>query len=117
MSVEEENKAIIDRLREAINRGDFDAFDEFCAPDNARELKEAIAEIRRGFPDYHNNTVIQIAEGDFVARRFVAHGTHLGEFMGIMFVTCFYAILDPESGRLGYANAGHDPPYLWRGGE
>jgi serine phosphatase RsbU (regulator of sigma subunit)/predicted ester cyclase len=32
------------------------------------------------------------------------------------FVTCFYGILEPKSGHLVYANAGHDLPYLWHGG-
>jgi len=33
-----------------------------------------------------------------------------------MFVTCLYAILDPECGRVVYANAGHDLPYRRRAG-
>lgn len=34
-----------------------------------------------------------------------------------MFITCFYAILDPQTGLLQYANAGHDVPYVRRGNE
>ena len=34
-----------------------------------------------------------------------------------MFVTGFECILDPKSASLSYANAGHELPYLWHGGD
>ena len=79
----EENKAVSNRMAEAIGRADFDAFDELMTPELAEEFKEGIAELRRSFPDYHGTSEIQVAEGDMVANRFVFYGTHQGDFMGV----------------------------------
>ena len=79
----EENKAVSNRVAEAISGGDLDALDELMAPDIAQEFKEGIAEVRQAFPDYQGTNEIQIAEGDMVANHFVFYGTHRDEFMGI----------------------------------
>ncbi len=79
----EENKAISNRVAEAIGRGDLDALDELMAPELAEEFKRRVGEIRGAFPDYAGTNVAQVAEGDRVANRFVFLGTHLGEFMGV----------------------------------
>jgi serine phosphatase RsbU (regulator of sigma subunit) len=43
--------------------------------------------------------------------------TLLSRIPANMFVTCFYGVLDPRSGHLSFANAGHDLPYVRRGGD
>ncbi len=79
----EENKALSNRVAQAISKGDLDALDELMAPELAEEFKRDVAEIRRAFPDYVGTNVEQITEGEKVANRFVFLGTHLGEFEGV----------------------------------
>jgi predicted ester cyclase len=79
----QENKAISNRVAQAISEGDLEALDELMAPELAEEFKRDLTELRRAFPDYAGTNVEQIAEGDKVANRFVFLGTHLGEFEGV----------------------------------
>jgi serine phosphatase RsbU (regulator of sigma subunit) len=52
-----------------------------------------------------------IAPGEVLAQ---VNETLVDRIPSNMFVTCFYGVLDPESGTFTYANAGHDLPYLRR---
>ena len=93
----EHNKLIKRRLvEEAWSRGEFAVVDEVIAGDylghaaNAAEetrgpegYKRFWATLRAAFPDIVFTVEDQIAEGDRVVTRWIACGTHSGEFRGI----------------------------------
>ena len=79
----EENKVMVRRMVEAINAGEEDvAVDELFTPRAARRVKLLFAEFRSAFPDWHEEIVELVAEGETVAGRFKCSGTHRGEFLG-----------------------------------
>jgi predicted ester cyclase len=78
----EENKAMVRRLVESINAGDIDAtVDELFAPRAARRVKRLFAEFYAAFPDWREEIIELVAEGNTVAGRFRCSGTHRGEFL------------------------------------
>ena len=89
------NKAIIKQVEEIWNTGDLAKIDEIFAADfinhdpNAPDFtdlegyKGFFVMTRTGFPDFHVTSEDMIAEGDKVAIRWVASGTHQGELLGI----------------------------------
>ena len=79
----EENKALVRRLVEGINAGDIDGTaDELFAPRVARRVKRLFTEFYKAFPDWREEIVELVAEGNTVAGRFRCSGTHLGKFLG-----------------------------------
>ena len=79
----EENKAMVRHMVEGINAGVEEAtVDELFAPRAARRVKRLFAEFRTAFPDWQEEIVQLVAEGDAVAGRFRCSGTHRGEFLG-----------------------------------
>jgi steroid delta-isomerase-like uncharacterized protein len=88
----EENKRIARRVIEALwNQGKFELAQELIARDYVEHMprdkthgpegvKQFLSEQRSGFPDLHYTVEDQVAEGDKVVTRWVARGTHQGEF-------------------------------------
>jgi len=85
----EENKAIVRRFTEEMNKGNITILDELFSPDfvhPALQLRGLIGykqvEIatRRAFPDLHDTIEDIIAEGDKVCVRARVAGTHVGEW-------------------------------------
>ena len=74
---------MVRRMVEGINAGDIEAtVDELFAPRAARRVNRLFTEFHAAFPDWREEIVELVAEGDTVAGRFRCSGTHRGEFLG-----------------------------------
>ncbi len=91
----EQNKTLVRRVfDEVYNAGNLAAVDQLAASDfviymPSQEIrgragtKQYVSALRTGFPDIHFAIEDQVSEGDRVVTRWIASGTHTGDFQGI----------------------------------
>lgn len=92
----DDNKQLVDEFIQAVfTRGDLDAIDRYLSPDFVNHdrhqgyagdrdgWRQVAADFRAAFPDWRSTLHALISEGDLVAERFAASGTHRGPIMGI----------------------------------
>jgi C-1 hydroxylase len=106
----EENKAVVRKMFEAINKQSLASLDKLMAPDFVLHMhgqqtqgwavgRQVVEDEIKAFPDFHVAIEDIIAEGDKVCVRLEETGTHKGEYHG----------LSPTGNRLSYAVAA-----IWR---
>jgi steroid delta-isomerase-like uncharacterized protein len=94
--IEEQNKEIVKRVFEEMNKGNIEIINELYAPDygyyspsnnpkpmSREETIEFLKMVSRAFPDINWSIEELIAKGDRLVVRFIVTGTHQGEFQGI----------------------------------
>lgn len=91
----EENKAIANKIMNAINTGNFSLVSELIAPgaidhqippgmpQNRESAMQFIQSFKTAFPDLRYTVELTIAEGDKVFQYATASGTMKGDFMGM----------------------------------
>jgi len=88
----EENKAIIRKVMETVNKRDLALLDELIAPDyvdatlqlkGLKGFKQSVTLLYEGFPNIHATIDDIIAEGDKVWDRVTLTATHTGEYRGL----------------------------------
>lgn len=95
MSIET-NKEVVRRfIEEIVNTGDVSNIEDIVSADYVEVFanqaypvgiegaKEHVVGVRRTYPDLRLTIELQIGEGEWVATRITAKGTHAGEWMGM----------------------------------
>jgi steroid delta-isomerase-like uncharacterized protein len=95
MSIEENKRLVRRYLEEVVNTGNVDDLARFLAPDyrdshdqtgqssGLEGARRHVLGVRQTYPDLHVTVEQQIAEGEWVATRITARGTHRGEWLGM----------------------------------
>lgn len=96
MTVSDTNKAVVRACFETGMKGHLDALDTIidpafvlhdpASPEDIRGLeafKALVKAYRAGLPDLQIAIDQQLTDGDYVATRWTARGTHTGELMGV----------------------------------
>ena len=84
----EENKAVVRKAIETVNKQDLSLVDDLVAPNyfdhttqqGLEQHKKFLAMLFKGFPDFHGTIEDIIAEGDKVWAHVTFTGTHTGEW-------------------------------------
>ena len=76
----EENKAVVVRMHDALNRHNLAALDEHPGMAGAREF---LTRYFQACPDARATIQELVAEGEWVAVRMISHGTQQGEWGGV----------------------------------
>jgi steroid delta-isomerase-like uncharacterized protein len=82
-------REIVDRVWEAMESNDFDAFEQLADPDvvmryggmtlnGPAELRAFVEQYKAAFPDLHHELVDYVEAGDTVALELLVRGTHTG---------------------------------------
>jgi predicted ester cyclase len=66
-----------------VNANDPDALDDIATPALARTLRRAFDQFRAAFPDWHQEIIELVTEGDTVVAHFRCTGTHQGPWLGL----------------------------------
>jgi len=90
------NKALVAEFIDALlTEGELEAVDRYLAPGfvnhdpfpgfapDREGMRQNALVFRQAFPDWHAGQQAHVAEGDLVAERFTARGTHQGELLGV----------------------------------
>ena len=91
----EENKALVRRTIEELEKANWTAFVELHAPDfvfhnpgnlkpgTREEVEQGARMLHAAFPDWRHTIEDMIVEGDKVVARMTVRGTHKGDFLGV----------------------------------